>query len=88
MNDDYTIFVDSEPLKYTQRLDRKTRQRISDEWDRLAADPYHQGTIMMKGRHGLRRSRVGDYRLLYVVDEDLREITIITIGPRGDVYKG
>ncbi len=33
------------------------------------------------------RIRAGDYRVIFTIDEALKTITIVIIGPRGKVYK-
>ena len=40
----------------------------------------------LQGREGF-RIRVGQYRILYSVDEDTIIVEVFRIGPRGDVYK-
>ncbi len=34
------------------------------------------------------RIRVGDYRVIYAIDDDARQVTILRIGHRRDVYRG
>ena len=51
-----------------------------------AANPAAQANNIkrLKGRRGVVRLRVGDYRVLLV--EDAESITVLDIGPRGSVY--
>lgn len=37
--------------------------------------------------HNLYRLRVGNYRILYCIDDDIKIITIENIDSRGDIYK-
>ncbi len=56
--------------------------------DEIAASPF-SGAIS-KPLHeagGLRSARVGDLRIVYEVDEAVRVVEIVEIGPRGDVYR-
>ena len=41
----------------------------------------------MQGHLNTYRLRVGDYRILYTVDNDVLIIRVIEVGNRGDVYK-
>ncbi len=40
----------------------------------------------MRGRAGLYRYRVGGLRVLFVVDGSDRIVTVLAIGPMGDIY--
>ncbi|WP_425459249.1 type II toxin-antitoxin system RelE family toxin [Fontibacillus phaseoli] len=40
----------------------------------------------MQGEPSMYRLRVGSFRILYSIEENVLIITVIKIGPRGDVY--
>lgn len=42
----------------------------------------------MAGSEDAHRIRIGDYRVVYEIDEPAQILTIITIGHRKDVYRG
>ncbi|MDU7103185.1 type II toxin-antitoxin system RelE family toxin [Corynebacterium marquesiae] len=52
----------------------------------LAQDPYPPGSIALSGKSG-RRIRVGNYRVLYSVEEQEVLVEVFTVGARGNVYK-
>jgi mRNA interferase RelE/StbE len=58
------------------------RDRISA----LATDPRGFGVIELKGEAGY-RLRVGSHRVLFVIDDAARRITITGFGPRTDSYR-
>lgn len=41
----------------------------------------------MQGYSGFYRLRVGDYRVIYTIIEDVLLIRVVEVGNRGDVYK-
>lgn len=41
---------------------------------------------MLTGLHGLWRIRVGDYRIVYAIDDQLRVVRVAAVGHRRDVY--
>lgn len=51
----------------------------------LAQDPRPPGARALQGRPGL-RVRVGDYRILYTVDDDVLLVVVVRLGHRRDVY--
>ncbi len=47
-----------------------------------------QGDIKrLEGQDGLYRLRVGNFRVLYSISEDIVKIIVVNMGNRGDVYK-
>ena len=50
----------------------------------LKDDPYHSSAIK---KLGVRKVRVGKYRLLYFLDEDKKIIILLTVFPRKKGYK-
>jgi mRNA interferase RelE/StbE len=51
----------------------------------LRADPRPHGSEKLAGYEDRYRLRQGSYRLVYLVDEARREVTIFKIGDRKDV---
>ena len=70
-------------------MPRKLRLRIVAALEQLADDPYLPGTEPLRGGlKGRRKLRVGDYRVVYTVEQDLLVVRAIAIGHRGRVYPG
>jgi mRNA interferase RelE/StbE len=53
----------------------------------LAETPRPTGTKKLRGGSGLYRIRVGDYRIVYDVNDRERVVSIATVGHRSDVYR-
>lgn len=69
-----------------RRLDPKSIRRILNAIDRVAEDPDNAtGVVKLAGRPEF-RLRVGDRRVLFIRDNKAREILILRVRPRGDVY--
>lgn len=68
------------------RIDRATSKRIRDKIDLLATDPDALGNNVraLKGREGLMRLRVGDWRVIYTAD--LVVLLVLKVAPRGSAY--
>jgi mRNA interferase RelE/StbE len=67
-------------------LDRPVRFRIGAAVDALAADPRPAGAKMITGAHGVLRIRVGDYRVLYSIDEGQLIVLVLDAGHRSEIY--
>jgi mRNA interferase RelE/StbE len=52
----------------------------------LADDPRPTGALKLTGRDGW-RLRIGDFRVIYEIDDKQRNITVLHIGHRPDVYR-
>jgi mRNA interferase RelE/StbE len=71
-------------VKYLEKLDVPTKQRIKAALDGLAKEPPEGDIRQLTGQDGY-RLRVGDYRILF--DMAGTEIIVYNIGPRGQAYK-
>ena len=62
--------------------------RIRDKLDQVAKDPYAQyrNVTRLQNRAGY-RLRVGDWRVIYAVEDDELIILVLKVGSRGDVYR-
>jgi mRNA interferase RelE/StbE len=67
-------------------LDKPVRRRIGEAVDALAADPRPASAKMITGVHGVLRIRVGDYRVLYTIDESQRIVLVLDAGHRSEIY--
>ena len=63
------------------------RQRIVKRIQALAANPRAHGTEKLAGYADRYRVRQGSYRIIYLVDDGRREVTIFKIAHRKDVYR-
>lgn len=61
--------------------------RVRDAIAELAEDPRPRQSKQLRARTGQRSRRVGDYRIVYTVDDDARLVTVIGVGHRKDVYR-
>ncbi|MGO8887443.1 MAG: type II toxin-antitoxin system RelE family toxin [Streptosporangiaceae bacterium] len=68
-------------------LDKPVRRRIGEAVDALAADPRPAAAKMITGAHGVLRIRVGDYRVLYMIDEGHLIVLVLDAGHRSEIYE-
>jgi mRNA interferase RelE/StbE len=85
----YKIELSSRSLKYLNKLDPKTKNRISNYLELLSENPRNPELDIkrLQGETSLYRLRVGSYRILYTIKNNQLIIMVINIGSRGDIYK-
>ena len=82
----YRIEVRPAAVRALRKLDPQMRPRIQGAIALLAQDPRPPGARPLRGRPGL-RIRVGDYRIIYTVQDDVLLIVVVTLGHRREVYE-
>jgi len=74
--------------KALRQLDPATRKGILDAMRTLGTDPRPAGVTPLKGHRPWLRVRIGDYRIIYDVDDTAGTITVAVVGHRREVYRG
>ena len=60
--------------------------RVRDAIGGLAEDPRPSGCLKLTGRDGW-RIRIGNYRVVYEIDDSAHLVTVLHVGHRRDVYR-
>lgn len=82
------VYLDTVVAEDIPALPTKMRERIKRAIEtRLALDPVGLGKPLRYSFKGHRRIRVGDYRILFRMDNDKKLVTVILIKHRKDVYE-
>jgi mRNA interferase RelE/StbE len=68
-------------------IPRKEQKRIARKIESLAEDPPAPAKTKIKGDNPFHRVRVGDYRIIYEIQNELLLILILKIGHRKEVYR-
>ena len=82
----FSIRIKESAAKELRRVAKPDRARIVAAIDRLAETP-HLGTSLKGDLRGLRRIRVGDYRILYEVRDKELVVLVVRVAHRGDAYQ-
>ena len=82
----YRIELRPAAVRALRKLDPRVRQRVQGAIALLAQDPRPPGARALQGRSGL-RVRVGDYRIIYTVEDDVLLVVVVRLGHRRDVYE-
>jgi mRNA interferase RelE/StbE len=81
----YHIELRPAAVRALRKIDPAMRGRVQGAIALLGQDPRPPAARALQGRPGL-RVRVGDYRIIYTVADDVLLIVVVTVGRRRDVY--
>jgi mRNA interferase RelE/StbE len=83
----YKVVFKPSVHKDFRSLPKSAAGRIFQHLEALENEPFPRQSIKMSGAENLYRIRVGDYRIVYEVDQDQKQIMINFIRHRKDVYR-
>ncbi len=83
----YKLLVKKSAEKELRDIPRQFLSKIIGKIHGLASDPRSHGTEALAGSEKHYRVRQNDYRIVYIVDDSKKEVTVVKIGHRGDVYR-
>lgn len=83
---DYSITFARSARKELESLSNSLIKRIFSRIESLADSPRPTGCKKLKGSEELWRIRVGDYRVVYSVDDKLRIVDVIAVRHRNQAY--
>ncbi len=83
----YRIQYENKAFKALMKIPEKERAFIKNVIDRLADDPMRKSNVKkLLNRPGY-RLRVGNFRVLFEMDSETKNILIISVGHRKKVYR-
>ena len=84
----YQIIVKTSARKELKKLPVSVATSIAVKIDGLAKNPRPEGCKkLVNNKEELWRIRVGDYRILYAIDDSIRIVDIHHVGNRREIYK-
>jgi mRNA interferase RelE/StbE len=83
----YAIEVLPAAERDLRKVHPQMRARIRGAVLKLAAEPRPPGARALKDRPGYLRVRVGDYRIIYTIEDDVLRVVVVRVGNRRDVYR-
>jgi mRNA interferase RelE/StbE len=84
----YSISINPSALKELGKLPKATVKKVEKAIDALAEEPRPVGVKKLKASdEDLYRIRVGDYRIIYSIEEEVKIVDILKIGHRKEIYR-
>lgn len=83
----YRIELSPEAKKNLRRIrDRRLHDRLVAAIAELAADPRPPGCLKLVGEVNQWRVRVGDWRVVYLIEDGRLVVLVVRVSPRGGAY--
>jgi mRNA interferase RelE/StbE len=83
---EYRIEIERVALKSLKKIPEKEKSKIIKSIKNLAFDPYPVGAKKLSGRDGW-RIRIGNYRVIYEINDSILYILVLDVDHRKDIYK-
>ena len=84
---DYSVTFARSARKELEKIPTSVAQRIIERIEALTKIPRPSGVIKLQGNKNLWRIRIGDYRVIYSIDELARVIDVSVVRHRRDAYR-
>ena len=85
---EYRLLIKASARKEIEAIRSKdARRRIVERIQALAGDPRGHGSEKLAGSGNRYRARQGNFRIVYLIDDERREVTIFKVGDRKNVYR-
>ncbi len=84
----YKVEIDSHAQRAFRKFPGDVQNRLTRVILTLEHAPRPVGCKAVVGRLGHWRIRVGDYRMIYTVRDDVLVVLVVEVGHRRDVYRG
>lgn len=82
----YKVEIVKSAIKELSKIPSKEALWVLEKIDSLKENPRPQGCIKLTGSKDEYRIRVGNYRVLYTIEDNMLLVQIFNIGHRKDVY--
>lgn len=83
----YEVRFSKKAEKSYKKLPGEIRFRIDQKINYLKYTPRGPDTKKLVGHENAYRTRVGSYRIVYEIEDNMLLVWILDVGPRGDIYQ-
>ena len=83
----YTVLMSPAAVREWRKLPQEIRTRVRRALLALEDAPRPHGVTKLSGSSDRWRIRVGDYRVIYRIDDAAREVSVLRIAHRRQAYR-
>jgi mRNA interferase RelE/StbE len=84
---EYRVVFARSARRELEGLEATVARRIISRVEALASDPRPHGCVKLQGAADLWRIRIGDYRVVYAIDDNAHLVDVRIVRHRSDVYR-
>ena len=84
----YEVVLSPKAEKQLDELPTPLRRRITEAVEGLESKPRPHGVKKLTGAENLWRIRVGDYRIVYTIEDDRLIVLVVKVGHRREICRG
>ncbi len=83
----YSVLFSPSAERDLTALDKPVQRRVMAKIEALGENPRPAGVTKLQGEADAWRIRVGDYRVLYIIEDGRLVVLVVKIGHRREVYR-
>lgn len=83
----YKVTLKPQAEKQFSKLPKDIQKRLFAAFLTLSDNPRPHGSIKLQGAADYYRVRVGDYRIVYTVDDNVLKVLVLALGHRREIYQ-
>ena len=83
----YTVQLAPAAKRQLRKLDRSIQERVVRRLEKLEKDPRPSGVEKMEGDESTYRIRMGEYRIVYEIQNKVLVVLVLKVGHRREVYR-
>jgi len=84
----YSVELAPAAKRQMRKLDRAIQERIIRRLEALGKDPRPPGVEKLEGVESTYRVRLGEYRIVYEIQDKILVVLVLKVGHRKEVYRG
>jgi mRNA interferase RelE/StbE len=83
----YRVEITSHAEKGLKKLPKPLAQKLLLAARSLGSNPHPEGSRKLRGYENLYHIRVGDWRIIYTIEDEILLVLVLTIKPRGSAHR-
>ncbi len=83
----YTVRLTASVRREIRRLDRQVQERVTRAAYALGNNPRPRGVLKLSGVENQWRIRVGEYRIVYEIHDDVVLVLVVRVDHRSQAYR-